>query len=38
MLEDPAQIFVGDVLTKVITTTQPAHAVRTGSTATRRNP
>lgn len=33
-----AQLILGDALTKVITTTQPAHAVRTGSTATRRNP
>ncbi len=32
-----AQLILGDALTKIITTTQPAHAVRTGSTATRRN-
>lgn len=33
-----AQLILGDALTKIITTTQPVHAVRTGSTATRRNP
>lgn len=33
-----AQLVLGDALTKIITTTQPAHAVRPGSAATRRNP
>jgi hypothetical protein len=32
-----AQQILSDALMKIISTTQPAHAVRTGSTATRRN-
>jgi hypothetical protein len=33
-----AQLIVQDALKKVAATTQPAHAVRLGSVATRRNP
>jgi hypothetical protein len=33
-----AQLILQDAMKKVATTTQPAHAVRTGSTSTRRNP
>lgn len=32
-----AQLIVNDALKKIAGTTQPAHAVRTGSTTTRRN-
>jgi hypothetical protein len=33
-----AALILSDALMKIISTTQPAHAVRTGSAATRRNP
>ncbi len=32
-----AQLVLQDAMKKIATTTQPAHAVRTGSTSTRRN-